>query len=80
MNDSLNLEPYKIQDSGSYVKIRYRVKIVGGPILKGATELETMDFVTGYGHVIPGLKSALLEKHMGKVDVRGPGGGSVWGA
>ncbi|MGC8605100.1 MAG: FKBP-type peptidyl-prolyl cis-trans isomerase [Desulfomonilaceae bacterium] len=66
MTDSSNLEPYKIQDSGSYVKIRYRVRIVGGPILKGGSELEIMDFVTGYGHVIPGLEKRLVGETYGK--------------
>lgn len=49
-----------ILESKYYVKILYRVKVAGGPILKGAEALETMDFVTGYGHVIPGLEKRLL--------------------
>ncbi|MHB8205472.1 MAG: hypothetical protein ACYDHG_17455, partial [Desulfomonilaceae bacterium] len=66
MNSPSDFEPYKIQDSGSYVKIRYRVKIVGGPCLKGASELETMDFVTGYAHVIPGLEKRLVGETNGR--------------
>ncbi len=66
MNSPSASEPYKIQDSGSYVKIRYRVRIVGGPSLKGSPELETMDFVTGYGHVIPGLEKRLVGETNGR--------------
>lgn len=66
MNDASNLEAYRIQDSGSYVKIRYRVRIVGGPVLKGSPELEIMDFVTGYGHVIPGLEKRLIGETTGQ--------------
>ena len=60
MTDMKDLGVFNILDSGSYVKIRYKVKIVGGPILKGAEELEIMDFVTGYKQVIPGLETRLL--------------------
>ncbi len=49
-----------ILGSKYYVKILYRVKIAGGPVLKGGEALETMDFVTGYGHVIPGLEKRLV--------------------
>ena len=66
MNDDLNIEPYRILSSGSYVKIRYLVKIVGGPILKGSPELEIMDFVTGYGQVIPGLEKRLVGQIAGQ--------------
>ncbi len=66
MNSPSDYEPYKIQDSGSYVKIRYRVRIVDGPSLKGSPELETMDFVTGYGHVIPGLEKRLVGETNGR--------------
>ncbi len=66
MNIPSDFEPYKIQDSGSYVKIRYRVKIVGGPVLKGVPEPETMDFVTGYRHVIPGLEKRLVGETNGR--------------
>mgnify|MGYP005839327405 CR=1 FL=1 len=54
-----------ILGSKYYVKILYRVKIVGGPILKGSETPETMDFVTGYGHVIPGLEKRLLGHRRG---------------
>ena len=66
MNSPSDYEPYKIQDSGSYVKIRYRVRIVDGPSLKGSPKLETMDFVTGYGHVIPGLEKRLVGETNGR--------------
>lgn len=55
-----------ILDSKYYVKIRYRVKVVGGPILKGAQTPELMDFVTGFGHVIPGLEKRLLGHDVGE--------------
>ncbi|MFH0959299.1 MAG: FKBP-type peptidyl-prolyl cis-trans isomerase [Pseudomonadota bacterium] len=60
MNEITDLGGFNILDSGSYVKIRYKVKIVGGPILKGAEEPEIMDFVTGYKQVIAGLENGLL--------------------
>lgn len=43
-----------------YVKIKYKVTVKGGPVLKGAQQPEIMDFVTGYKHVIPGLEKRLL--------------------
>ncbi|MBI5568642.1 MAG: FKBP-type peptidyl-prolyl cis-trans isomerase [Desulfomonile tiedjei] len=51
---------YRIAASSCYTKIRYSVRVVGGPVLKGAQEPELMDFVTGYGHVIPGLEKRLV--------------------
>jgi FKBP-type peptidyl-prolyl cis-trans isomerase SlyD len=50
----------KVTDCQCYVKIKYSVRVVDGPFLKGAAEPEVMDFVTGYGHVIPGLEKRLL--------------------
>ncbi len=49
-----------IQDLGWYVRIKYRVQIVDGPVLKGLNEPEIMDFVTGYRQVIPGLENRLI--------------------
>jgi len=60
MNDKGGSTYEVILGSKYYVKILYRVKVAGGPILKGGEALETMDFVTGYGHVIPGLEKCLL--------------------
>lgn len=60
MSDDVGPNYNVIRDSKYYVKILYRVKVAGGPILKGSELLETMDFVTGYGHVIPGLEKRLL--------------------
>lgn len=60
MTDIKDNTDFNISDSKSYVKIKYRVKIVGGPVLKGAQEPEVMDFVTGYMQVIPGLEKRLL--------------------
>jgi len=51
---------YRIAESSCYIKIRYSVRVVGGPVLKGAQEPELMDFVTGYGHVIRGLEKRLV--------------------
>ena len=48
-----------IQDSGWYVRIKYTVRIVDGPVLKGLNEPEILDFVTGYRQVIPGLENRL---------------------
>lgn len=59
MTDVKDHGAFNILESKSYVKIRYKVKIVGGPILKGADEPEIMDFVTGYNQVIPGLEKRL---------------------
>ncbi len=49
---------YKIGHK-SYVKIQYRVRVVDGPVIKGAREPEVMDFVTGYRQVVPGLENRL---------------------
>jgi FKBP-type peptidyl-prolyl cis-trans isomerase SlyD len=51
---------YKVAESSCYAKIRYKVRVAGGPILKGAGELEIMDFVTGYAQVVPGLEKRLV--------------------
>jgi len=60
MTDGAMPTIYKIADSSCYVKIGYRVQVVDGPVLKGAGEREVMDFVMGYGHVIPGLERRLI--------------------
>ena len=79
MNSPSDFEPYKIQDSGSYVKIRYRVRIVGGPSLKGASELETMDFVTGYASCNPWFgKETCWRNERSEVDFRCACGRRVW--
>ncbi|MCA1959477.1 MAG: FKBP-type peptidyl-prolyl cis-trans isomerase, partial [Desulfomonile sp.] len=59
-------DPYIIAGHKSYVKIRYRVQVVDGPVLKGAMEPEIMDFVTGYLHVIPGLEKRLVGRQAGE--------------
>ena len=66
MDCSVDNQPYEIAASGAYVKIRYKVKIVGGPVLKGSDQMETMDFVTGYKHVIPGLEKRLIGATQGQ--------------
>lgn len=65
MTDQTPSGPYAITDHKSYVKMRYRVQIADGPVLKGAVEPEIMDFVTGFLHVIPGLEKRLLGKQTG---------------
>jgi FKBP-type peptidyl-prolyl cis-trans isomerase 2 len=57
---------YKIAERSCFVKIRYMVKIPNGPVLKGGTERELMDFVTGYRQVVPGLEQRLLGHSVGE--------------
>ena len=66
MDFSTDNKPYEIDASGAYVKIRYKVKIVKGPVLKGADQPEIMDFVTGYTQVIPGLEKRLIGAKQGQ--------------
>jgi len=56
----------QVTDSKCYVKIRYSVRVVDGPFLKGSGEPEIMDFVTGYGQVIPGLEKRLVGHEQGE--------------
>jgi FKBP-type peptidyl-prolyl cis-trans isomerase 2 len=68
MSEGALPQDYRIAEASSYVKIRYKTRIPGGPVLKGAGEPEVMDFVTGYLQVIPGLEKRLVggavgEKH-----------------
>ena len=51
---------FRISDSKAYVKIRYEVRVEGGPLLKGVDGPEEMDFLTGYRQVIPGLERRLI--------------------
>jgi len=60
MADSAGQTEFRVTDSKSYVKIRYTVRVENGPVIKGADRLEEMDFVTGYGQVIPGLERRLI--------------------
>jgi FKBP-type peptidyl-prolyl cis-trans isomerase SlyD len=55
-----------VVDTGSYVQIKYKVRIVDGPLLKGAAEPAIMDFVTGYRQVIPGLEKRLVGHSAGE--------------
>jgi len=66
MTDDRRPDKYSIADASSYVKIRYGVRVVGGPLLKGYVEPEKMDFVTGCLHIIPGLESRLIGHHVGE--------------
>jgi FKBP-type peptidyl-prolyl cis-trans isomerase 2 len=66
MTDAVAPTNYRIADRSCYVKIAYKVRVVDGPMLKGAESLEIMDFVTGYGHVILGLERRLLGRSQGE--------------
>lgn len=66
MTDSAVPENSALVDTGWYVRIKYKVRVVDGPILKGAAEPEIMDFVTGYRQVIPGLENRLLGHSVGE--------------
>jgi FKBP-type peptidyl-prolyl cis-trans isomerase SlyD len=58
MTEDISL--YRIAERSCYVKLRYMVRIPNGPVLKGGTEPEVMDFVTGYFQVVPGLEKRLV--------------------
>lgn len=66
MNDAANPGRFQIADAKSYVRIRYRVRIENGPVLKGAAQPEEMDFITGYSQVIPGLERRLIGHLVGE--------------
>ncbi len=66
MTDGAAPQTYKITDRSGYVKIGYTVRVVNGPVLKGAGEREVMDFVTGYAHVVPGLEQRLVGRCAGE--------------
>lgn len=48
--------------AGTYVRIRYTVRLESGEIVKGdpCDSLASMDFVTGFNQVLPGLEKRLL--------------------
>ncbi len=60
MTDSQSPVHPTVADSGWYVRIKYSVRVVDGPILKGDATPAMLDFVTGYGQVIPGLERRLV--------------------
>lgn len=66
MTDAQGQTEFRVAETKSYVKILYRVQVVDGPVLKGAEQPEEMDFVTGYGHVIPGLEQRLIGRVRGE--------------
>jgi FKBP-type peptidyl-prolyl cis-trans isomerase SlyD len=66
MTEVSNTPSFTITESSCFAKIKYRVKIVSGAMLKGAYEPEIMDFVTGYGQVIPGLEKRLIGHGVGE--------------
>jgi FKBP-type peptidyl-prolyl cis-trans isomerase SlyD len=49
-----------IQDKSWFVKLNYRVRVPNGRIIKGAVDPDTLEFVTGYQQVIPGLEKRLI--------------------
>ncbi len=67
MTDGARPPQTRVQHSGSYVKIKHKVRIVDGPVLKGLNQPEIMDFVTGYRQVIPGLEKRLVGHSSGEV-------------
>lgn len=66
MNQAKSPAEFQITGAKTYVKILYRVRVQNGPVLKGAAEPETMDFVTGYRQVIPGLEKRLIGRGRGE--------------
>lgn len=66
MTDDAEAREFEVFENKCYVKIRYSVRVVDGPVLKGGSEPETMDFVTGYLHVIPGLEKRLMGHRVGE--------------
>jgi FKBP-type peptidyl-prolyl cis-trans isomerase SlyD len=66
MTDAAVPPTYEITDRSCYVKIGYKVRVVDGPVLKGAGDPEIMDFVTGYRHVVPGLERRLVGHRSGE--------------
>lgn len=66
MADGIEMPQSTISDHKTYVKIKYRVRVEKGPVLKGAESPELMDFVTGFGHVIPGLEKRLIGHRVGE--------------
>lgn len=61
-----DVSTYKIVERSCYVKIRYMVRVPNGPVLKGGSEPELMDFVTGFRQVVPGLEKRLLGHSTGE--------------
>ncbi len=51
---------HPVADSGWYVKIKYAVRVVDGLTIKGSATPAILDFITGYGQVIPGLEQRLV--------------------
>lgn len=64
-----------IAKTGTYVRIRYTVKLESGEIIKGDPNdsLEYLDFITGFDQVVPGLESRLIGYNRGDhVELRIP--------
>jgi len=52
----------KISEAGTYVRLRYTVCLETGEIIKGHPHegLASMDFITGFDQVLPGLEKRLI--------------------
>jgi len=57
----------RISEIGTYVRIKYTVRLESGEILKGDPKegLECMDFITGFDQALPGLEKRLIELNQG---------------
>ena len=60
MNTAESSTTDTIGPSKWYVQISYQVSVENGPILRGGAEPASLDFVTGFGQVIPGLERRLI--------------------
>lgn len=57
----------RINEIGTYLRIKYTVRLESGEILKGDPKegLECMDFITGFDQVLPGLEKRLIGLNQG---------------
>lgn len=57
----------QISEIGTYVRIKYTVRLESAEILKGDPKegLECMDFITGFEQVLPGLEKRLIGLNQG---------------
>ncbi len=64
-----------IQEKGTYLKIRYRLKTAEGEYIKGDPRegFAVLEIFTGYNQLIPGLERRLVGRRMGeKLQIRLP--------
>ncbi|WAC08525.1 MAG: peptidylprolyl isomerase [Thermodesulfobacteriota bacterium] len=57
----------QVSEIGTYVRIKYTVRLESGEILKGDPNegLECMDFISGFDQVLPGLEKRLIGLNQG---------------